>query len=206
MVDAVAGNCLIDYSMIVLMSDPERVEHAREQIRNNAFINLRPARHGNTPEAFFDLKNFLHDNGLRIDESYNPEGTLHVGKVGHWVSFLEYLHYLQSGGFDYGVWLEDDAIVPVDLRQTVEQLVADARPPRSVLRLGMFDTADLLVAADIDKLFAHFRATGLDHPTDIYLRRYSLCSSSAPYVRHREFGSNITRTRLVEIGEVNTFP
>jgi hypothetical protein len=202
----VIGKCLIDYSMIVLMSDPERVEHAREQIANNPFINLRPARHGNTPEAFFDLRKFLHDNDLRIDESYHPDRTIHVGKVGHWVSFLEYLKYLQSGGFDYGVWIEDDAIVPHDLRGTVEQFVAGTRPPRSVVRLGMDDTADLLVAADINQLFAHFRKTGLDHPTDNYLTYYSLCTASVRYVRRREFDSNITRTPLVEIREVNTFP
>lgn len=114
---------------------------------------------------------YLARAGIHISPSYyGGEKDILNGKIGLWASFLSFCDNITSSNHEYGIFVEDDAVVP----REVAQKAMTMRRSNFVMHLGGGNQVDLVTPSlGYDRL-KHLLRDGIPNPLDITLSHWKL--------------------------------
>ena len=116
---------------------------------------------------------YLARAGLHISPSYfGGEKDILAGKIGLWASFLSFCDNITSSNHEYGIFVEDDAVVPREVAQQAMKM----RRSNFVMHLGGGNQVDLVTPSLGYDRFKHLLRDGIPNPLDITLSRWKLRS------------------------------
>ena len=115
-------------------------------------------------------------------------GWIHAGKVGHWCSFLRYMHYCNTSSAVVCVWIEDDFKLSAHNMEKIErQALSIAHTHHNtyaVTSLGLGDEVNIIDSRLIRLLLDRFHNFEIRKPLDITLRTTHLGTVNRIFDKH----------------------
>ena len=146
-------------------------------------------------------KQFLRSHQISVSPRYwDGKGIIHGGKIGLWVTFLEFVESLNGGR---GIFIENDALLSVDDFNTI-----NAQEPRNLVTYYDPDGngVDLIDSSKATSLWDELRSNGITNPLDITLQSLGLRTKQFPAVRKIKSDSRtseILTSDLLSIADYN---
>ena len=116
----------------------------------------------------------LNELGVIVSQNYEMDekgkGWVHLGKIGHWCSFLRYMKHCNESRAVVCVWIEDDVFLNSEkvkkLKKEVSQFESQvSKPP--IIRLGPGDSVHLIDGKSSSTILQRFsRPFQIEQPVD----------------------------------------
>jgi hypothetical protein len=193
----------IDYAFLLMTRDSQRVAHVDRQRVKHPYFRIMEAI--DAVRDWGSVERIFIDNGVQVGRSYaNP----HVGKLGRWASFIQWLVDLRDNTVDYGVLVEDDVLVPADFRARLEAFIRE-HPERRYFRCGDYNSC-LVVRQDYaSEVLDTIRATKVTMPDDWWSWKAAKILRAGPITLVKQltrYRSNIAATPLIRCTKIHKNP
>jgi hypothetical protein len=194
----------IDYAFLVMMRDSERLAHVARQRKQHPYFRIIEA-----VDARNDWQNVVRtfiENRIVVGKSYtNP----HVGKLGRWASFIQWIVALsKNNNVQYGVLVEDDVVIPKDFSQKLESFIKN-HPDRRYFRCGDYNSC-LVVRQDYAaEVLDLIRETKVTMPDDWWSWKVAKILRAGPITLVKQltrYQSNIARSPLINQTKIQKNP
>lgn len=194
----------MDYAFLVMQKDPARVAHVAKQHAAHPYFRIIEAV--DATRNWKRVEEIFIENDIKVGRQYaNP----HVGKLGRWASFIDWLVQLENNTeVKYGVLVEDDVVLPPHFRATIEKFVKD-HPDRRYFRCGSYNSC-LVVRQDYAaEVLDLIRKTKVTMPDDWWSWKVAKILRAGPITLVRQltsYRSNIAKSPQVRATQIQKDP
>lgn len=154
----------IDYLVLTIMQDEERLKVANQILLKHPKFNIRPALFWKTDE----------DRIFQVFKNTNIEVkryNVNCGKLGCWASYISLFDEYKNKDADYLVVLQDDAVITPKFESDLYQHYINNNYMDKIYsaRLGQYMTGTIFRKKFFDLFFDSIHINGIIKPLDHYL-------------------------------------